>query len=537
MEAFRRQLEKGAIQKTYRALLSYMMGLHRHACGLAQHVASRIDKRHTLKQGFLPFNRDTLGTLHAKHPQRIWVLFATLLFLFVGCAANPHADTIAAVESDILFARIFGDEEVTSLEERMAQLNVPGVSVAVALDGELAWARAYGMADMEEGRPVTTQTLFQAASISKPVAAAAMLSMADEGLIDLDTNVNTYLTSWQVPENAFTQQEKVTLRRIVNHTAGLTVWGFPGYARTARLPSTVEILSGGGNTDSVQAYKEPGESWQYSGGGYTVMQQLLADVADKPFVDLMQERVLAPAGMTASGYFQPLPEHLHPQAASGYTFDGSNVVGKWHVYPEMAAAGLWTTPSDLLRFAITLQKDLEGAGVMLNAETAEAMLTPGENNHGLGPGISEDGLHFGHGGANEGFRCRLIYFKNGRGGVAVMTNSDNGTRLAHEILLSIAREYDWPGLEPERIDVVELDDAAYEALVGTYAFEQGDVKVAYENGRLVATSWFGYDIVLMPTSPTTFAARDEGLRISFEMEDGDARALIWNGRRRGVRKQ
>lgn len=318
-------------------------------------------------------------------------------------------------------------------------------------NGDIAWAQGYGMADVELQHPVTTETRFQAASISKPVAAMAALRFVEQGLLDLDTDVNVKLRSWQVPENEFTTKNKVTLRCLLNHTAGTTVWGFPGYASGEIVPSAVAVLRGEGNTDPIIVYKEPGESWQYSGGGYTIMQLLLSDILGKPFPEIMAEMVLQPAGMTASTYEQPLPEHWHVYAASGYRGDGTKVKGNWHTYPEMAAAGLWTTPTNLVRFAIQIQRAYAGeAETILTQAMVQQMLTPGMNNHGLGPGISEDDLRFGHGGANEGFRCELMAFAEGGNGVVVMTNSDNGGRLAHEIILSIAEGYGWPGFAPEK---------------------------------------------------------------------------------------
>ena len=319
--------------------------------------------------------------------------------------------------------------------------------------------------------------------------------------------------------------------------AGLTVWGFPGYTRSEPMPSAVAVLDGEGNTDPVRVYQTPGESWQYSGGGYTVLQQALADVADRPFPEIAHDRVLAPAGMTSSGYYQPLPDSLHDRAATAYRSNGDAVEGNWHVYPELAAAGLWTTPSDLARFAIALQNDYHGAGILLNQATVQEMLTPGLNEHGLGPGVSADTLLFGHGGANEGYRCNLSAFVDGRGGIAVMTNSDSGGTLAREIMLTVAREYGWPGFEPERIETVTLSSEAYQAFVGTYDFgDNGVATVAYEEGSLVATRPDGGQLVLLPTDSTTFVARTEPTRVRFEVVDGQAQRMVVNDRVEGIRQ-
>jgi len=251
-------------------------------------------------------------------------------------AVDPVAQHIAAIEGRVLPSVVIAGDTLDrrSLGERMAELHVPAVSMAVVEDGTIGWARAWGTADVETQRPATTATLFQAASISKPVAATAMLTLVQEGRLDLDTDVNTYLTSWKVPGNAFTRQAPVTLREIVTHTAGFTVHGFPGYARSATIPTTVGVLDGAGNTPPIRVAAVPGTAFSYSGGGYTVMQLLLADVTGESFTDLMQARVLTPVGMRLSTYAQPLPEARWDEAATGYRASGDPVEERWHVYPE-----------------------------------------------------------------------------------------------------------------------------------------------------------------------------------------------------------
>ncbi len=337
-----------------------------------------------------------------------------------------------------------------SLADRMAELGVPGVSVAVLVDGEIAWARGYGLADVESGRPVTPNTLFQAASISKPVAALAALRLVESGRVDLDGDVNAHLTSWRLPGNEFTEGAPVTLRGLLTHRAGLTVWGFPGYGPDEEAPDGSGVLDGRGNTDPVRVYKAPGESWRYSGGGYTVMQQLVADVRGAPFATVMREEVLDPIGMSRSTYEQPIPPERQDDIATGYRADGERVPGGRHTYPEQAAAGLWTTPSELALYAREMQRAWRGeSDLVLGEALAREMLTPDADDWGLGPAISEDGERFRHGGSNQGFRCTFAAYIEGDDGVFVMTNSDSGGELAAEIAITVAHAYGWSGPRPE----------------------------------------------------------------------------------------
>lgn len=334
------------------------------------------------------------------------------------------------------------------LADRMAVHAVPGVSIAVINDGVVEWARGYGVVEAGARTPVTPRTLFQAASISKPVASLAALLLVAQGRLSLDEPVNARLVSWKVPANQFTAAQPVTLRRLLSHTAGLTVHGFPGYEVGRPVPTLVQVLDGRGpaNTDAIRVDVMPGTVNRYSGGGYTVVQQLLVDVTRKPFPALLSELVLRPIAMTDSTYEQPLAPGLRGEAASGHDGSGKPIRGRYHTYPEMAAAGLWTTPTDLARFAIELQHALAGTSRVIPPATASAMTTRQLDDYGLGLSIggSSASARFGHGGANAGFRCEMTAFAAAGKGAVVMTNGDNGGALAAEILRAIAREYSWP---------------------------------------------------------------------------------------------
>ena len=323
----------------------------------------------------------------------------------------------------------------------MAAHAVPAVSVAVIEAGEIAWARAWGSAD--------TETVFQAASISKPVAAMAAMHMSQYGNFGLDEDVNAKLSSWQVPPGEGTSAHPVTLRGLLSHSAGLTVHGFPGYAEGAPLPSLLQILDGEppANTDPIRVDIQPGSRYRYSGGGYVVLQQLMTDHSGWDFPEMMRRMVLARLGMTRSTYEQPLPEAWVDNAARAHDGNGNPIAGRWHTYPEMAPAGLWTTPSDLARWAIELWNAYHGrSNRILAASTARAMLTRQREDYGLGVAVSPEGasFRFGHGGSNAGYRCDLFLFVETGQGIVIMTNSDHGGRLFRSLQEAAAQEHGWP---------------------------------------------------------------------------------------------
>jgi CubicO group peptidase (beta-lactamase class C family) len=395
-----------------------------------------------------------------------------------------------------------------TIEERMSALHVHGVSIVVIRNYEINWAKGYGFADIELKQKVTANTLFQAGSISKPVAAVGAMTLVEQGKLKLDDDVNSYLKEWKVPENEFTKQQKVTLRRLLSHTAGLTVHGFPGYEVSAPVPTVLEVLDGKkpANTAAIRVDILPGTQYRYSGGGYTVAQLMMTEVVGKPFAEFMHQAVLEKAGMGHSTYKQPLPARLTSVAASGYRSNGNAVPGKYHTYPEMAAAGLWTTPSDLARFAIEIQKSREGrSNIILKQATVEEILHEEKQGYGLGFSlpVNNGTKEFGHGGANDGFQALMSATFDGQGFV-VMTNSGNGSQLAGEIALSMAATYGWP-YEPREREAISLSAEDLAKFAGEYdAVQIGRVKVMLIENHLELSFPVRGNIELYPESADVF---------------------------------
>ncbi len=338
------------------------------------------------------------------------------------------------------------DDTVVAL---MQQRNIPGVSLAIVQAGRIVKARGYGVIESGGTTPVTVDTLFQAGSVSKPVAAVGAMRLVADGKLGLDTEVNTQLKSWQVPENEFTKNEKVTLRRLLSHTAGLTVHGFPGYTVDAARPTLVQVLNGTrpANTASIRVDVVPGSIWRYAGGGYTVMQQLVIDVTGRPFPAYLRAAVLQPLGMLASTYEQPLPAGIAAKTATGHYPGAKPVPGRWHVYPEMAAAGLWTTPSDLARFLIGMQQAIAGQpGAILPPALAQLMVAPEKNGYGLGFGVSGSGPNrrFSHNGRDEGFDTLMVSYRETGLGAVVMINANEDSNFMIRVQTAIVNEYGRP---------------------------------------------------------------------------------------------
>jgi len=384
------------------------------------------------------------------------VLVAVLVVLALGSCSSrpPQDDSIARLETAILPLDGGPDAPPQSIAERMAHYHVPGLSLAVIRDERIVWVSAHGLRTAGTTDAVAVSTIFQAASISKPVAAATAMRLVEGGQLALDRDVNRDLGSWRLPVTAPMRGHPVTLAELLSHRAGLTVPGFPGYAADARLPDLRQILDGKppANSRPVRVQWPPGTEFRYSGGGYEVLQQLLQDTMAAPFPLIAEQQVLAPLNMVRSGYWQPLPEDLWDDAAAAHDAEGQPIKGRAHVYPELAAAGLWTTPVDLAHFMIELSRAWSGRqSALMSLDSARRMLTrQGGGPTGLGLLLDGDGatLRFRHPGVNLGYNALMVGYADGSHGAVVMTNGEGGRALVAEIVNSVAKLEGWPDFAP-----------------------------------------------------------------------------------------
>lgn len=467
--------------------------------------------------------------------------FALLASLTVAAQPHPVAQRISRIERALVPPVVVTGRAVklASLDDRMRELKVPGVSVAVFHDGHIEWTKGWGFADVDARRKVDDATLFQAASISKPVAAVAALALVSRGRLTLDDDVNKFLKSWKVPDSQFTTTEKVTLRRLLTHSAGTTVSGFRGYAASEEFPTLLQVLGGSKPANSVAVVVDipVGSRWRYSGGGFSIVQQVIEDETGKPFAQSVRELVLEPFGMKHSTFVQPLPADLRDKAATGYRSSGEPVEGRFHTYPEQAAAGLWTTPEDLAKFAMEVQKIASGKSTkVLSQELAREMIRRQFEQWGLGVAVEGEGAasRFAHGGSNEGFRCQLTAFRLTASGIVVMTNSDTGGALASEIVRAVAREYRWPGLGPIERTLGKADPATYKDFAGRYEIGSRTppivLRIDTEADRLYGATG-ALKTELLPENADTFFSGDADVRVQFVRDAAGqvTEARIWQG--------
>lgn len=409
----------------------------------------------------------------------------------------------------------------------MAMRQIPGLSLAIIENGKIVKAQGYGFTEKGGKTPVTTRTLFQAGSVSKPVAAFGALHLVAQSKLALDEDVNAKLLSWKVPDNDLSAENKVTLRRLLSHNAGLTVHGFPGYATDARMPSVVQVLNGEppANTAPIRVDLVPGSKVRYSGGGYTVMQQMVVDVSGQTFPDYMRDAVLKPLQMNDSSYLQPpLPEAAQLNA-SGHLADRGMVKGRWHLYPEMAAAGLWTNASDLARFAIGVQQSLAGtSNPVIPAALTEQMLTPQKENVGLGLFLDGSGSaqRFSHGGRDEGFDTLLTAFSRTGQGAVIMINANDNSRMMARLTAAIGRAYHWPEADDDKAiqhPGVKIDARSLALYSGRYEFSNNRMGTFdVRDGKLVTIFDGLPDEVFVPADASHFYSTSRNFSLAFVVD-------------------
>lgn len=480
-------------------------------------------------------------------PTRLTVFILLMLALSLVSPAQSTTDfaaRIQQVEGGLLPDNVIKGQPLAQMKlvDRMKYYETPGVSIAAINNYKIEWARGYGVRGVGSNEVVSPDTLFQAASISKPVTAMAALRLVQQGKLNLDEDVNKRLVSWKVSENEFTRDKKVTVRGILTHTAGFDVLFYEGTPAGEPLPTALQVLNGEkpATNPPIQVAYTPGSKNVYTGGGFLVLQQLLVDVTGKAFPQLMDELVFHPLGMKSSTFTQPLPHNLQTRAAAGSS-EGQPIKGKWLIKPNMASGGLWTTPSDIARFVIELQKARLGkSSRVLTRETANLMLPPRESQtsvgddvsvkvRGLGLGVTgeDQNIRFNHGGYTTGYRCEMVGFGNGQG-VVVMTNGKSQA-LLRETMRSVAKEYGWTAPEylPKERTLVTVEPRLLQGYVGEYEFPEG------RNPRISVVSVKDGQLRLDGTplraeSETRFFGGGEATYIFVRDDQGQVKEMIYD---------
>lgn len=465
---------------------------------------------------------------------RFWFLLLWIACVFsipVNGQQAPATARLTAVENNLIPYVPVQGFPTWNIRDRMRYYDIPGASIAVIKDYKIDWAKSYGLADTIKRTPVTTETMFSAGSISKLVTAVIALRLVERGKLSLDSPINNYLTSWKLKESDFTRTRPVTLRMLLSHTAGTSQSAYFGYLPTkSPLPTIVQILSGDSlaEVNPVVANSEAGKEFRYSGGGYMIVQLAIMDALKKDFAQIADEEIFRPLAMKNSTFAQPLPPAFTKQAAWGYSA-ASWYKGMPYVYPQQAAAGLYSTPTDLALLLIELQKCGEGKGRLLSAATVKQMVTPVTTiskgayleQMGLGAFLLERsdntsplGKYFEHQGANAGFISFAIGSVKGGNGVVIMLNSgDDFNGFSTELRRAVASVYGWTAFLPPSVKPAKLSNEILDGYTGRYRKGADEVLALRREGSyLVEKINDGRDIYCFPVGKDTIVFTDYNVK-------------------------
>ena len=463
-----------------------------------------------------------------------------LLMLFVGqtfAQSKKVEDRIKRVENNLIPFVPVKNFKGWNILDRMKYYKVPGVSIAVIKDYKIDWAKGYGLADTSKNIPVTTETMFSAGSISKFLMAVTALKMVEKGQLELEKPINDYLESWKIAENDFTKKEPITLSMLLSHSAGTSQSSYFGFTPNQPLPTIVEILSGAkiSETRPVVVNSEPNKEFRYSGGGSIIAQLALMDVSKQSFSSLTQEILFDKLGMKNSTFEQPVPSKFIKQSSWAYS-SASWFKGMPYIYPQQAAAGLYTTPTDLAIFYIDVQKSYLGKGKILSQTITKKMLTAQQNvsdgsykeQIGIGPFLIQrtdnkdiNGVYFEFTGVNAGFLAYGIASVAGGNGVVIMLNSgDDVNGLGKEIRRAVAKTYNWTNFLPKEVEPISLTDSELDKFVGRYRMATDEVLyLRREKNYLVENINEGNDIYCFPIAKDTIIFTDYNIKGCFKTND------------------
>ncbi|MGB5556231.1 MAG: serine hydrolase domain-containing protein, partial [Flavobacteriaceae bacterium] len=404
-----------------------------------------------------------------KHMKRLQykIIFQSFILVFLGSCSNPSKNSnTPSVNSDCISlkepierkvqledgirgqVKFLGESDnFSSITDKMSEYKIPALSLAVIKKGKIEWADIYKNTNFPEEQGLDCKSIFQAASLSKPVTFLAAVRMHSAGEIDLDENIQNYLNDFILPQGNQTAENPITFRNIFSHTSGITSGGYEGYAKDLAIPSDLDILRGneGVNTPAIEVISAPNEMLAYSGGGYTLAELALQDIYGDEFSNIMKKWILEPAGMQNSEFTQPLPDSKSNQVAKGHTQSGDVLDGGWRNHPEQAAAGLWSNAVDMAKFLIEIHKAYQGKSSIFSQSDIQSILSHERDGHVYGFMVNRSGddISITHYGGNAGYRTGMTISLTSGNGLVYLTNSDNGGALGNELLLSASQVYSW----------------------------------------------------------------------------------------------
>ena len=435
-----------------------------------------------------------------------------------------HAENI---ENNLIpMFSVSGKIKRMTIPEMMQKDSIPGVSLAFVDNGQITWTKHYGYANLLDSIPINSETIFTGASLSKPITAIAALGLVEEGLLELDADINEKLSEWKVPENEFTEKEKVTLRRLIGHQSGIKNDLWNSYLPHETVPTLNQLLSGEPpSTDpAASLIFEPGSRTKYSNTGYSVLQKLLMDITNDDFNTIIDKNIFEPLGMKNSIFLQPIPEEMMRKKAIGY--NSKLEPYSYKLFPYQAAGGVWTTPTDLAKFLIALLDDYHnGSNTLVSKEMAQSIFTKETMRYVFSLWNWGNDIVFLHHGSNQGFNCMMYGSTVKNQGLVVMTNSDNAFGFFDYLQRAINHEYDWEYVKPEILDPIPQNISWIEPFLGEYTWRKSKVSITAKNNSL-AIIIDNENHSLSQTDERVFVFNEHPIKVTFPSKK-DGNIIFW----------
>lgn len=390
--------------------------------------------------------------------------------------------------------------------EMMSRYNLKGLSVAVFENYNIIWTNQWGIKAADSGEKIDSNTAFSTASISKPMVAIVCAILEEKGLINLNAPIAQYLKSWQMPGSGFTKTTAVTWKHLLSHTAGTSQGGFEDYYQGDSIPTIVESLQGKllpRSKKPIEFLFKPETNWQYSGGGYVIIQCALEDHFKKPLAQIVKEQLLDPLHLQHSTMIQPNENGFLTNIAKVHSSNGKIIRTGIPITPQVAPSGLWSTPTDLALIAIEMQKALNGKGKVISKTVADkvtnivTMKGPRGWSYGWQRSLGYGNLDwFSHDGSNTGTGGDLLATMKNGNGIAVLANGDKPNRLP--VMAYIEKEVitklNWT--KPLKTNSIKIPSELKNAIKGYYTEflygynGMGTSKIEEENNSLYLYSPF-----------------------------------------------
>lgn len=460
---------------------------------------------------------------------RIFLLI-TLIFTFYSCEESKEESSLSQtlyseIGTNLIPLLQFDDEEIEhfTIEERLNALNIAGVSIAVAKGKKIIYSKAFGLARKKDSIEMDTKTIFQTGSISKLFTSAIILKMVEKGQLELDKPVNDYLTEWQVPESVYTKNEKVTIRRLLEHTSGINGRASKLISQTDSIPRPGDLLT----ELDIKLINIPGEKYTYSANNFLIL-QLLIEELNGSFIKAADDKIIHPLGLNHSS-FHSQDQEINPNIASSYLDDGSIITNS--KYADVAGEGLWSTPSELLKYITEVQYTYQTKNQgFFQPNTIEELQIKEQSGNHLGLALNEH--TFGFAGNTMGSSSKVIAWKDFPYSIAISANGYSEA-LINEISYEIANTLDLPiEIEPTVYNVVELTNEQFERIIGLYkpvsTSPLGALTIHRENDK-IRFSFEDENVLLnpKPINDSTFVDSEGYFHRMTDMNSEKVRIVCW----------